>query len=409
MLRKETIIIIGGGLSGIISAIFAKQKNKNREVIILEKNDKIGKKILVSGNGRCNLLNKNFNVDRYYSENKDILKNIFSKFDSRYILKYFENLGIVFKEEKDGKIFPITDSANSILDVLLCELNNLDIKIFLNTNVVSIKNENNIFKIKTNKKEFISDKLIISTGSCAYPQIGTTGDGYNFAKDFNHKMNNLFPSIVPLILDCKYLKKISGIRFDGIVKIKYKDKILKENRGDILFTDYGISGLSIISISRYATEYLYSKDKNNISLLLDFVPNFNLKELENHILNIKKNNKEKNIESLLSGLINPKLINYIFENKINLDKKLKELNTSDIKNIIDILKNKEYKIIGDKGFKFAQVTAGGISLKDINEKLESKKIKNLFFTGEILDVDGDCGGFNLMWAFFSGKIAGENI
>lgn len=408
------IIIIGGGLSGVISAIFAKRKNKNNNVIILEKNEKICKKVLVSGNGRCNLLNKNLDIDRYHSDhfndNKKIIENIFKKNNDKKILNFFEDLGILFKEEKDGKIFPTTDNANSIVDVLLYELNKLNIKVFLNSEVKEIKKENNIFYIKTNNNIFSADKVVISTGGCAYPQIGTTGDGYIFAQSFNHKIIKPFPSVVPLIIDCNYLKKISGIKFDGNAKIIFNNNIISENRGDILFTDYGISGLSIISISRYATELLNKNVKNKLFLSIDFLPNLNEEKLQKHIINIKNLNKDKDIKFLLLGLMNPKLINYIFiDNKINLNKKLIDLDTGDIKKIIDILKNTKYKITGDKGFKFSQVTAGGVNLKEVSNNLESKKIDNLFFTGEVLDVDGDCGGFNLMWAFASGATVGDNL
>ncbi len=411
--HKLNIVIVGGGASGVATAIFAKRKNPNNEVIILEKNDKICKKVLISGNGRCNLLNKNLDINKYHTEyfnnTKEIIENVFKKFDNKKILNFFENLGILFKEEKDGKFYPITDSANSIVNVLLYELEKLNIKVFLNTAVKDIKKDNNIFIIKTNNDIFSTDKVVISTGGCAYPQIGTTGDGYIFAERFNHKIIKPFPSVVPLIIDCKYLKKISGIKFSGNAKIIFNNQIIKENRGDILFTDYGISGSAIISISRYATELLNKNIKNKLFLSIDFLPNLDEEKLQKHIINIKNINKEKDIKFLLLGLINPKLIDYIFLDRIDLNKKLIDLNIGDIKLIVDVLKNTKYKIIGSKDFHFAQVTAGGINLKEINNNLESKKVNGLFFTGEVLDVDGDCGGFNLVWAFASGAVVGDSL
>ncbi|HOC96458.1 MAG TPA: NAD(P)/FAD-dependent oxidoreductase [bacterium] len=411
--HKLNIVIVGGGASGVATAIFAKRKNPNNEVIILEKNDKICKKVLISGNGRCNLLNKNLDINKYHTEyfnnTKEIIENVFKKFDNKKILNFFENLGILFKEEKDGKFYPITDSANSIVNVLLYELEKLNIKVFLNTAVKDIKKDNNIFIIKTNNDIFSTDKVVISTGGCAYPQIGTTGDGYIFAERFNHKIIKPFPSVVPLIIDCKYLKKISGIKFSGNAKIIFNNQIIKENGGDILFTDYGISGSAIISISRYATELLNKNIKNKLFLSIDFLPNLDEEKLQKHIINIKNINKEKDIKFLLLGLINPKLIDYIFLDRIDLNKKLIDLNIGDIKLIVDVLKNTKYKITGSKDFRFAQVTAGGVNLKEINNNLESKKVKGLFFTGEVLDVDGDCGGFNLMWAFASGAVVGDSL
>jgi len=411
--HKLNIVIVGGGASGVATAIFAKRKNPNNEVIILEKNDKICKKVLISGNGRCNLLNKNLDINKYHTEyfnnTKEIIENVFKKFDNKKILNFFENLGILFKEEKDGKFYPITDSANSIVNVLLYELEKLNIKVFLNTAVKDIKKDNNIFIIKTNNDIFSTDKVVISTGGCAYPQIGTTGDGYIFAERFNHKIIKPFPSVVPLIIDCKYLKKISGIKFSGNAKIIFNNQIIKENRGDILFTDYGISGSAIISISRYATELLNKNIKNKLFVGIDFVPNLDDEKLQKHIINVKNINREKDIKFLLLGLINPKLIDYIFLDRVDLNKKLTDLNIGDIKLIVDVLKNTKYKIIGSKDFHFAQVTAGGINLKEINNNLESKKVNGLFFTGEVLDVDGDCGGFNLVWAFASGAVVGDSL
>jgi len=411
--HKLNIVIVGGGASGVATAIFAKRKNPNNEVIILEKNDKICKKVLISGNGRCNLLNKNLDINKYHTEyfnnTKEIIENVFKKFDNKKILNFFENLGILFKEEKDGKFYTITDSANSIVNVLLYELEKLNIKVFLNTAVKDIKKDNNIFIIKTNNDIFSTDKVVISTGGCAYPQIGTTGDGYIFAERFNHKIIKPFPSVVPLIIDCKYLKKISGIKFSGNAKIIFNNQIIKENRGDILFTDYGISGSAIISISRYATELLNKNIKNKLFVGIDFVPNLDDEKLQKHIINVKNINREKDIKFLLLGLINPKLIDYIFLDRVDLNKKLTDLNIGDIKLIVDVLKNTKYKIIGSKDFHFAQVTAGGINLKEINNNLESKKVNGLFFTGEVLDVDGDCGGFNLVWAFASGAVVGDSL
>ncbi|HPO11296.1 MAG TPA: NAD(P)/FAD-dependent oxidoreductase [bacterium] len=411
--HKLNIVIVGGGASGVATAIFAKRKNPNNEVIILEKNDKICKKVLISGNGRCNLLNKNLDINKYHTEyfnnTKEIIENVFKKFDNKKILNFFENLGILFKEEKDGKFYPITDSANSIVNVLLYELEKLNIKVFFNMTVKDIKKDNNIFIIKTNNDIFSTDKVVISTGGCAYPQIGTTGDGYIFAERFNHKIIKPFPSVVPLIIDCKYLKKISGIKFSGNAKIIFNNQIIKENRGDILFTDYGISGSAIISISRYATELLNKNIKNKLFVGIDFVPNLDDEKLQKHIINVKNINREKDIKFLLLGLINPKLIDYIFLDRVDLNKKLTDLNIGDIKLIVDVLKNTKYKIIGSKDFHFAQVTAGGINLKEINNNLESKKVNGLFFTGEVLDVDGDCGGFNLVWAFASGAVVGDSL
>jgi len=293
--HKLNIVIVGGGASGVATAIFAKRKNPNNEVIILEKNDKICKKVLISGNGRCNLLNKNLDINKYHTEyfnnTKEIIENVFKKFDNKKILNFFENLGILFKEEKDGKFYPITDSANSIVNVLLYELEKLNIKVFLNTAVKDIKKDNNIFIIKTNNDIFSTDKVVISTGGCAYPQIGTTGDGYIFAERFNHKIIKPFPSVVPLIIDCKYLKKISGIKFSGNAKIIFNNQIIKENRGDILFTDYGISGSAIISISRYATELLNKNIKNKLFVGIDFVPNLDDEKLQKHIINVKNKNR----------------------------------------------------------------------------------------------------------------------
>lgn len=414
-MENKKVIIIGGGASGIMAAISCKKNNPKHEVVILEKNFKLGRKILATGNGRCNIMNTNLNIERYHtsSKSKNLIKNIIKNFDEKSMSDFFNNQNLSLITEKEGRIFPRTNQSIAVVEALKYELKNLQIQIEYNTEVKKIDKKNNKFLISAIKhNEEISsqvllnaDYVIIATGGLSYSNLGSTGDGFIFAKKFNHNIIKDFPSITALKLKSKTLKNISGVRQEAVVKVLINNKLIKEYFEEILFTDYGISGSAILQISRFAIENLLKGKKVEISL--QFTPKEIIKDqVKKRITDQVKLNPNKSVRSILLYFLNTILIDNFFSKIEN--KSCKDLSKNEINQLVEVITDTRFEVSGYRGYEQAQVTAGGVDLDEINSKtLESKLVENLYFCGEVLDVDGDCGGFNLSWAWSSGYVAGQ--
>lgn len=405
---KHDLIIIGGGASGIISAITAKDMGIN--VAIIEGNDRIGKKILATGNGRCNISNKNIDMKRYHSENSNFFEFVLKSFTVSNTKNFFYNLGLPLIMLEDGKMFPMSLQSSSVIDILRLALKDRNIPVYLNSKVKDINYDKNKFNIFTiNQKCFNCNKLIIATGGKSSPKTGSEGSGYALARSLGHNIIPPLPALVQLKLDYNHLKALSGVKFDGTVEIFVEGVSKRKEIGEILFTNYGISGPPILQISRIASCNLYSKKNVNISI--DMIPNINKEELEILLENHWGYFSYRSVHNSLIGIINKKIIPILLkEAKVsNIHKPCSDLEWYEKKNIINLLKNWTFNVIDTNSFNDAQITVGGIDTKEINPKtLESKIIKNLYFAGEVMDVDGDCGGFNLQWAWSSGFIAAKN-
>ena len=391
------IAIIGGGASGLVSAIV--NKRKNNEVILIEKNDICGKKILKTGNGRCNYFNEEFTINHYRSDDIDILKKIITEENKEKILKFFDSIGVVPKI-KNGCYYPFSNKAETILNSLLIEVNKLNINIICNANVLDI-NYNNKYIIKLENKEIIADKVVIATGSIASTKE-KTNFGYEILKKFNHKIIKPLPALVQLVGNETYFKKWAGIRSYVNLSILENNKIIGTSKGEIMLTNYGVSGICVFDLSGRIKRGLNS---NKEELLIDFLPC-----IDNFIEYIEKKDKQlknRNIFELLEGTLNHKLIEILLEkSKIKKDSKLKEI---DKKLLEKTFKKFKLSIIDTKSYLEAQVCSGGIPLSEINiNTMESLKQKGLYILGELLDVDGDCGGYNLGFAWLSAILMGED-
>lgn len=404
MVNKKTVTIIGGGASGMIAAISCKKHNPDYEIIILEKNFKLGRKILATGNGRCNITNSNLKLENYYtsSKSKELIQNIFSEFNEKDILNFFDNQNLGLKEEKDGRIFPTTNQALAVVKCLEYEIERLKIKVEYNFNVVNVKKQNDKFIIN-NVLE--SDYLIIATGGLSYQDLGSTGDGYIFAENFGHSLIENFPSITALKLKSDVLKKISGVRQEATVRVFVDNEIVKEYFEEILFTDYGVSGSAILQVSRVAIDNLLKNKK--VFLGFQFTPKEIKKEqVKKILLQQIEQSQEKTLKCVLIYFLNTILIDNLFDEIQN--KLCKNLSNIEIKRIVETITDTKFEVVGYKEYQQAQVTTGGVNIDEINSiTLESKKEKGLYFCGEVLDVDGDCGGFNLSWAWSSGFVVGK--
>lgn len=391
------IAIIGGGASGLVSAIV--NKRKNNEVILIEKNDICGKKILKTGNGRCNYFNEEFTINHYRSDDIDILKKIITEENKEKILKFFDSIGVVPKI-KNGCYYPFSNKAETILNSLLIEVNKLNIDIICNANVLDI-NYDNKYIIKLENEEIIADKVVIATGSIASTKE-KTNFGYEILKKFNHKIIKPLPALVQLVGNETYFKKWAGIRSYVNLSILESNKIIGTSKGEIMLTNYGVSGICVFDLSGRIKRGLNS---NKEELLIDFLPC-----IDNFIEYIEKKDKQlknRNIFELLEGTLNHKLIEMLLEkSKIKKDSKLKEI---DKKLLEKTFKKFKLRIIDTKSYLEAQVCSGGIPLSEINiNTMESLKQKGLYILGELLDVDGDCGGYNLGFAWLSAILMGED-
>ena len=398
------IAVIGGGASGLIAAIAAARNGA--EVTIYEKLNRVGKKILATGNGRCNYTNLNMGIERYHGNNVSLAKKAMEFFDLNETMRFFESLGIHPYEGESGKIYPNSLQASSILDVLRYEAERIKIREITDCQIKGLRKNKDKFSIIGNE-EYSADKVILATGGKAAPQLGSDGDGYEIARSFGHNIIEPFPALVQLKLKSRYLKRISGIRFDGIVKGFTDNKLIREDEGEILFTDYGISGPPVLQISRKVIEEI--NKGSNAYISVDMFPHMTKLQLYELLQARFADMGYKGLEESLVGFINKKLIPVILSEAgfEDLNKKCGKLNKKEIYKIIDVLKEWKFEVTGHNTWQQAQSTAGGIDMSQVNpDTLESTKVKGLFICGEVLDVDGDCGGFNLQWAWSSGYTAG---
>ena len=405
----EQVIIIGGGASGLVSAIYSAKKGY--KVTILEKNNHPGKKILITGNGKCNYWNKIITTDNYNTSSKDKLEKIINNKNKQEIIDLFNKIGIIPKI-RDNYYYPYSNQATSIQTALIKECEVLGVNIVTNCEVTDIKKENSMFTIYTTNGIYTSKKIIISTGSLAYPKTGSTGDGYQFAKNFGHNIITPLPALVQLKAKESYLKEWQGIRSDVSVTLLENNKKIKTEIGEIQLTDYGVSGICIFNLSSIISRGLYNNKEEQI--IINFLHPFNINSEQEFINFMNTRNKTMNnrtISDLLDGFLNYKLINLILKlSKIKREEKWNTISNKQKSILSNFLINFTVSIIGTNSFDTSQTTTGGIPLSEINiETMESLKCKGLYFTGELLDVDGNCGGYNLAFAWITGMLAGVGV
>lgn len=398
------IAVIGGGASGLIAAITARKAGK--KVTILERKERILKKVLVTGNGRCNLTNARASISNYFGKNILLIENILNNFTPQNVMDFFYELGVICNEEERGKVYPLSGQASSVVDALRFEAEKLGIKIETEFYVRKIEKDGFKFKIfSEGKRKIEANRVILSTGGQSYPELGSNGSGFQLAKDFGHSITKLSPAIVQLKTEKYQVKGLQGIKADTSVTAYGDNKKICTYNGELLFTDYGISGNVVFNISFVMPLY------KNVEFEIDFMKKFDYNELYELLRKRKKIMAHLTMENYFNGMINKKLGQFLSKTSgiEKLSKPVKDLNDNEIRKLCTSLKKYRINILETTGFKNAQVTAGGISLDEVNtDTLESKIIKGLYFSGEVLDVYGECGGFNLQWAWASGYIAGKN-
>lgn len=404
------IIIIGGGASGLMTSILC--KDYGLDVAIIEGNDRVGKKILTTGNGRCNISNRFIQKpfsDRYHSDNKDFYNDVLEAFDIDSTINFFSSLGLPITTLDEGKMYPLSLQASSVLDIFRLALEDRGINIYLNNKIENITSNSKTFRLSSKSGEiFTCKKLILACGGKTAPNTGSDGSGYTLAKSLGHSMVPPLPALVQLKLDYKALKALSGVKFDGFAEIMVDGISERKEFGEVLFTDYGISGPPILQLSRKASKALHQN--REVQIKIDMLPHLKSENLEDFLENHWAMFSYRSIVDSFIGIINKKLIPIILKecNIDNIHKPCSELTWKEKKSLFTLVKAWTFNVMGTNSFSNAQVTAGGIDTKEVYSKtLESKITKNLFFCGEILDVDGDCGGFNLQWAWSSAYTAAK--
>ena len=413
------VIVVGGGPAGMMSAITAAENGN--EVTIIEKMPSFGKKLLITGKGRCNITSS-----LYMSEfikntpgNGKFLYSAFQNYTNKDIIEFLKKQGLEVKEERGNRIFPVTDKSIDVLNCFKKRIDELKIQYKLNTRVEKILIRNNeVLAVRTDREIIQTDKIILATGGKSYPLTGSTGDGYKIAKDIGHTIVPIKPSLVPLeVYEKESCKKLQGLSLRNVgIKIIDDDrkKIVYEDFGEMVFTHFGISGPMILSGSAHLVKYKdidYLLRNKYIRMSIDLKPALTEEQLDDRILRDFKEFKNKQFKHSLDKLLPQKMIPLIIElSKIDENKRVNEITKEERRNLVQLLKNFTITIKDFRPVEEAIITCGGINTKEINPKtMESKIIKGLYFAGEIIDVDAYTGGFNLQIAYSTGYTAGINV
>ena len=401
------VIIIGGGAAGMIAAYSAALTSK--QVILLEKNEKLGKKIFITGKGRCNLTNASDmnTVMENVVSNKRFLFSAFKNFTNEDIMNLVENNGTKLKIERGNRVFPVSDHSSDIIKSLENAIRDLHVDIRLNTKVDELIIENDrCIGVTIGKNKIMADAVIVATGGMSYQATGSDGDGYRFAKEAGLSVSKLYPSLVPFNIEGERIKALQGLSLKNIHAYIYNDKkLVYDEFGEMLFTHFGVSGPVIIS----ASAVIGNRNIKGYRLSIDLKPALDEEKLDERILRDFAEQKNKALKNSINKLFPAKLIDeVIFQSKLDPDKKVNLLTKEERHSLVHATKNLEYVISSTRGFNEAIITKGGVEVSQINPKtMESKKIKGLFFAGEVLDLDAFTGGYNLQIAWSTGYAAGE--
>lgn len=409
------IIVIGGGAAGMMAAIAAAENG--HRTILIEKNEKLGKKIFITGKGRCNVTNACSTEDLFLNvmSNPKFLYSAFYGFDNKKVIEFFENAGCPLKTERGERVFPVSDHSSDIIKALEKRLKQLSVDVLLHTNAAELLTKESeedtcIYGVRlSDGREEKADAVIIATGGISYESTGSTGDGYRFAEATGHRLTERRPSLVPLEAKEEFCKDLMGLSLKNVgVTLVLQGKEIYSGFGEMLFTHFGVSGPLVLSASSSYVKKAYGKET---VLYIDLKPALNEEMLDKRILRDFEANKNKAFKNILNGLFPARLIPVMIKlSQINPDKKIHEITKEERKAFAALIKKMPVTISGCRGFAEAIITAGGISVKDVNPStMESKKVKGLYFAGEVLDLDALTGGFNLQISWSTGYLAGSSI
>ncbi len=410
------VLIVGGGAAGMMAAIAA--AGNGHEVHVYEKNEKLGKKLFITGKGRCNLTNA-CDMDTFFASvvsNPKFLYSAFYGFTNEQTMAFFEKLGLRIKVERGNRVFPVSDHSSDVIRVLTKEMERLGVQVYLRSEVKEVLTEENVFSglFLGNGKKTQGDACVIATGGLSYPSTGSTGDGYRFAENLGHQVTEPSPSLVPMEVKEWYAKELQGLSLRNVTATVYDGKKkLYEEFGEMLFTHYGVSGPIILSASSVVGKKLGTKkgQEKELVLKLDLKPALTMEQLDQRVLRDFEEQKNKQFKNAVDKLFPAKLKPVMIElSRISPEKKVNEISKEERHRFVELIKNFQMTLTGLRGFQEAIITRGGVSVKDVDPgTMESRHVKNLYFAGEVLDLDAVTGGFNLQIAWSTGYAAGNSI
>ena len=404
------VLVIGGGAAGMFAAIFAAYNGN--EVHLFEKNEKLGKKLFITGKGRCNITNAS-DLEVLFSSvvtNAKFLYSSFYSYTNQDVIDFFENIGVQTKIERGNRVFPVSDHSSDVISGLTKELKKLGVELHLRTEVERVVGKEHFEYIKLkNGKKIAGDSCIVATGGFSYQTTGSTGDGYRFAKEMGHKVTEILPSLVPLVIQEEYVKELQGLSLRNIEAAVYDGKKkLYSDFGEMLFTHYGVSGPLMLSASSYIAKKVKEKE---LKLVIDLKPALTFEQLDGRVLREFEESMNKQFKNAIQKLFPSKLVPVILAvSDIDSEKKVNLITKEERQQFVTLIKNFTLTITGLRDFDEAIITKGGVDVKEINPStMESKFVQGVYFVGEILDLDALTGGFNLQIAWSTGHAAGSSI
>ncbi len=395
-----TVCIIGGGAAGMMAALTA--ADCGHEVILLERQSRVGRKLLATGNGRCNLTNHHAAPDHYHGESSGFCADALAAFDVDATLQWFRDKGLVTVAEDSGRVYPYSNMAGSVLDVLRYALERPEITLHTGCTVQRIRHRGGSFTVETDLGSFSADKVILAAGGAAGSRVGGVMDGYQLAKQLGHHRTALYPSLVQLKTDPTYPRALKGVKAEAGITVRRGAEVLTQGRGEILFTEYGVSGPAIFDLSRAV-----SCGGEDLTVELDFLPDWQQDATLDWLTQQQENAAQREAGTLLTGTLHSRLGQMVCKAAGFTTQQAHTLSASDLRRIAQKLRSFTLPVTGVCGFDQAQVTAGGLRTDEFDpHTMQSRLVPGFYACGEVLDIDGDCGGYNLQWAWSSGHLAG---